>query len=62
VFLVGVFLNELVLGIQGVASFMYFPVKHINEYLFVVAIIIFISMLLLVYAQTKHKQHHILHK
>lgn len=62
VFLVGVFLNELVLGIQGVASFMYFPVKHINEYLFVVAIIIFIGMLLLVYAQTKHKQHHILHK
>ena len=57
VFLIGVFLNELVLGIQGVASFMYFPVKHINEYLFAVAIIIFVGMLLLVYSQTKHKHH-----
>lgn len=42
-FLVAVFLNELVLGVQGVASFMYFPVPYVNEMLLIVAALLFVS-------------------
>ncbi len=42
-FLVAVFLNELVLGVQGVASFLYFPVPYVNEMLLVVAALLLIS-------------------
>lgn len=46
-FSIGVVLNELVLGIQGVASFSYTLIPFINEALFVVALLLFISMLLI---------------
>lgn len=51
IFVVGVFLNELVLGIQGIASFTYVIVPHVNVYLFSVSIIILIGVLTLLYAQ-----------
>lgn len=53
VFLVGVFLNELVLGVQGIASFSYFPIKYINEMLFVVALILVIGATMMLLFQRK---------
>jgi hypothetical protein len=55
IFIVGVFLNELVLGVQGIASFMYFPIKHINDMLFIVSLIILSGMILLLISQKKQK-------
>lgn len=51
--LVAVFLNELALAVQGVASFSYFPVKHINEVLLGIALLIFGACLWLVLTQKK---------
>ncbi len=51
VFLVGVFLNELVLGIQGVASFAYFPISHVNEALFIVALMLLFGAVLILISQ-----------
>jgi hypothetical protein len=51
--MVGVFLNELVLAIQGIASFSYFPIKYINEILFVVSLILFLGSIMIVYSQIK---------
>ncbi len=51
IFITGVFLNEAVLAIQGIASFSYTPVPYVNEALFVVAIIIFSGILSLVLSQ-----------
>ena len=45
-FLIGVILNELILSIQGFAALTYTPVPYINEILFGVALILFISILL----------------
>ncbi len=53
IFMVGVFLNELVLAIQGIASFSYFPIKYINEILFVVSLILFLGSVMIVYSQRK---------
>lgn len=53
VFLTGVFLNEVVLAIQGVASFSYMPLKHINEILFIVAVILVVGTLMLILSQRK---------
>lgn len=46
-FIIGVFINELVLAVQGVASFSYTVVPYVNEILFGVAIFIMGSLLLL---------------
>lgn len=42
-FAIGVFLNELVLGIQGMSAFGYILIPNINIYLFGVAVILLIS-------------------
>ena len=44
-FSIGVVLNEIVLGIQGVASFSYTLIPNINEALFGIAILLFASIL-----------------
>ena len=44
-FSIGVVLNEVVLGIQGVASFSYTLIPFINEALFGIAILLFASIL-----------------
>ncbi|MCK6608916.1 MAG: hypothetical protein L6Q46_11560, partial [Flavobacterium sp.] len=44
-FSIGVVLNEVVLGIQGVASFSYTLIPNINEALFGIAILLFTSIL-----------------
>ena len=50
-FLVGVFLNELLLGTQGLAAFAYIPIPHINEALFFVALLLFLSATGLVFSR-----------
>lgn len=50
-FLVGVLLNELLLGIQGFTAFAYIPVPYINELLFTAAVILFGSSLTLAISQ-----------
>lgn len=40
IFAVGVLLNELVLAVQGVASFSYISVPYVNELLFIIALIL----------------------
>lgn len=52
-FSIGIFLNELVLAIQGIASFSYIAVPMANEMLFIIALILFASLALLVISQTK---------
>jgi len=51
VFFIGVLLNEVVLAIQGVASFSYFPIKHINEILFAVSLVLVTGVIMLVFSQ-----------
>ena len=53
IFMVGVFLNELVLAIQGVASFSNLPIKNINEVLFMISFILFLGSVMIVYSQRK---------
>lgn len=50
VFLTGIFLNELVLAVQGVASFSYFPIKFINETLFIISLILITGAIMIVLA------------
>lgn len=52
-FVVGVFLNELVLAVQGVASFSYTPLSSVNVLLFLIALILFAGSALLWYSQRK---------
>ena len=40
IFTIGVFLNELILAIQGVASFSYTIIPYVNELLFAIAVIL----------------------
>jgi len=54
IFIGGVFLNEFALMIQGVASFSYFPVPHINEALFIIAVVMLLGAVLLFVSQMKH--------
>jgi hypothetical protein len=51
VFLIGIFLNELVLGIQGVAAFSNIVVKFVNEVLFGVALLLLLGAILVVRSQ-----------
>ena len=44
-FSIGVVLNEIVLGLQGIASFSYTLIPNINEALFGIAILLFASVL-----------------
>lgn len=50
-FVFGVYLNELVLGIQGIASFSYTMVPFVNEILFGIAVLIFVSLAMMLEAQ-----------
>lgn len=47
IFLTGVFLNELVLAIQGIASFGYVVIPYVNELLFAIALLLLLGTLLL---------------
>jgi len=53
VFVVGVYLNELMLGIQGIASLSYTVVPFVNELLFIITFIIVVGLLLLNISQFK---------
>jgi len=50
-FFIGVVLNELFLGIQGVAAFAYIPIPFINELLFGAAVVLLSSAALLALSQ-----------
>lgn len=52
-FVIGIFLNELVLAIQGIASFSYTLIPFVNEMLFAVAIILFLSIASLTFLNMK---------
>jgi len=43
-FSIGVLLNELVLAVQGVASFSYTIIPYVNEILFIVALILLLGI------------------
>lgn len=53
VFVIGIFLNELVLAIQGIAGFSYIVVKHVNETLFGVSLLLLLGAILMAYSQRK---------
>jgi hypothetical protein len=53
VFVIGVYLNELVLGIQGVASFSYTMVPFVNEVLFCIALLILTAVVWLFLTQLR---------
>lgn len=50
-FVFGVFLNEFVLGVQGIASFSYFAIPAVNETLFGVSVLLLIALITLVLSQ-----------
>lgn len=52
-FTLGVLLNEIVLGGQGIASFSFFLIPKVNETLFSVSVLLLISLILLVLSQSK---------
>jgi len=52
-FSIGVLLNEIVLAVQGLASFSYTTIPYVNEILFGVAIILFIGIGLIAYFSIK---------
>lgn len=52
-FSIGVFANELMLMIQGMASFVYILVPYINETLFVISLLMFFSLIVVVYFSKK---------
>ena len=54
-FVAGVFLNELVLAVQGIASFSYIPIPLANETLFYISLQLISGSLLLVVSQTAIK-------
>lgn len=53
IFTICVFANELVLTLQGVASFAYILIPYANEMLFVISAIMFLSMIGLIYFHKK---------
>jgi hypothetical protein len=48
VFFIGVMLNELVLGAQGILSLSYIPIPYVNVLLFVAALVLFLGTFLMV--------------
>jgi hypothetical protein len=52
-FFVGVILNEVFLGVQGMAAFTYTPVPYINELLLLAALVLFSSAVSLAVSQRK---------
>ncbi|UKJ07965.1 hypothetical protein [Solitalea lacus] len=54
-FLTGVFLNELLLAIQGFAAFAYIPIPFVNEMLFGIAVLLWGSALGLLLSQFKEQ-------
>lgn len=56
IFIAGVYLNEIVLGVQGVASFSYTVVPYVNQILFFIAVLIFTGLVLLLTSQRRLEQ------
>lgn len=54
-FLVGVIMNEVLLGLQGFAGFAYVSIPHMNELLFIAAILLFTSAIVLAGHLIKHR-------
>lgn len=54
-FLIGVVLNEIFLAMQGFAAFAYISIPHINEILFVTALLLLVSIVFLVQSQFSSK-------
>ncbi len=52
-FIIGIFLNELVLAIQGIASFSYTLIPYVNEMLFGIAILLFFGAFRMFYLNIK---------
>ncbi|HNE48537.1 MAG TPA: hypothetical protein PK806_05105, partial [Saprospiraceae bacterium] len=55
-FVGGIFLNEFVLMIQGVASFSYFAVPHINQVLVFVSLIMLAGIVMVLIARKEIDQ------
>jgi hypothetical protein len=53
IFIFGIFANELLLAIQGIAAFSYTIIPYINEMLFVAALILFVGMLRMIVLNSK---------
>lgn len=53
VFVIGVFLNELVLAVQGIAAFGYIAVKYVNEMLFGISLLLLLGAILMALSQRK---------
>jgi hypothetical protein len=53
VFSTGVLLNEIILAIQGIASFSYTPIPYVNELLFITALILFSGIGIITYYSLK---------
>ena len=53
IFIIGIFLNEIILGVQGIAAFSYTLIPYANEMLFGVAILLFSSIFRIVYLNVK---------
>ena len=53
VFSTGVLLNEIILAIQGIASFSYTPIPYANELLFITALILFSGIGIITYYSLK---------
>ena len=53
IFIIGIFLNELLLALQGIFSFEYILIPYANEMLFIVAIILLIGISGIVYYNRK---------
>ena len=54
ILLTGIFFNEMILAIQGIASFDYTIIPYANEALFVVALLILSGIVLLISSQRAH--------
>jgi hypothetical protein len=55
ILMVGIYINEVMLGIQGIASIGYHAIPQINTYLFSISIIIFIGIFILFISQIFRK-------
>lgn len=55
-FFIGILLNEVVLAVQGIASFSYLPVKYVNEMLFAISLLLLTGAIMMVLAQRKSQE------